>query len=178
MKTEYEIRVLEIDKDELIKKLENLNAKFEKNYEYKRHVYDMVPPRKGEWIRLRTDGYKTTLTYKKVTNEENIEGTKEVEIKVDNLENTNEILNRMGYISKAYQENKRTKYILNNVEICLDSWPLIPSYLEIEGNSEKEVMEVLELLDIDEDKTTFLNCDSIYKEIYNINLDEIKNLTF
>ncbi len=178
MNTEYELRVLEIDKDSIIKKLEKLNANFCKEYNFKRYVYDIDPLKKGEWIRLRSDGYETTLTYKRIDNEDNIEGTKEVEVLVDNIENTNIILNKMGYVAKAYQENKRIKYMIRNVEICIDSWPLIPTYLEIEGPSETEVMNVLKLLDISKDAITFLGCDSIYKKIYNIDLSDIKNLVF
>ena len=48
MNTEYEIRVLEIDKEQ------------------KRYVYDIIPKEDGKWIRLRTNGRKTTLTYKKM----------------------------------------------------------------------------------------------------------------
>ena len=39
MKTEYEIRILEIDKEEMIKKLENLGAKKIGEYNQKRYVH-------------------------------------------------------------------------------------------------------------------------------------------
>lgn len=54
---------------------------------------------------------------------------------------------------------------MNNVEIDVDSWPLIPSYLEIEGQSEKEVTDMLKLLNLREEKVTALNCSDIYKKI-------------
>ena len=62
MKTEYEIRILEIDKEEMIKKLENLGAKKIGEYNQKRYVYDLKPIEKEKWIRLRTNGINTTLT--------------------------------------------------------------------------------------------------------------------
>ena len=34
------------------------------------------------------------------------------------------------------------------------------------------------LLDINRDKITSLNCQDIYQDIYNINVDEIKELKF
>lgn len=71
MNTEYEIRVLEIDKEKLIKKLEELGAEFKGDNEQKRYVYDIIPKEDGKWIRLRTNGRKTTLTYKKCSKDNN-----------------------------------------------------------------------------------------------------------
>ena len=67
---------------------------------------------------------------------------------------------------------------MNNVEIDIDSWPLISSYLEIEGQSEKEVTDMLKLLNLREEKVTALNCSDIYKKIYGIDIDKIKMLKF
>ena len=130
MKTEYEVRVLEINKEEMIKKLESLHAERVGEFNQKRYVYDTIPKEDGKWIRLRTNGKETTLTYKDITSNK-IDGTKEVEIVVSDIEATNELLNRIGFFSKAYQENDRIRYMLDGVEIDIDSWPLIPTYLEI-----------------------------------------------
>lgn len=43
MKTEYEVRVLEINKEKLIKKLEELHAKKVGEFNQKRYVYDTIP---------------------------------------------------------------------------------------------------------------------------------------
>lgn len=177
MKTEYEVRVLEIDKDSLIKKLEKLGAKKEAEYEQKRYVYDLLEKDDGKWIRLRTNGSKTTLTYKDITSDR-IDGTKECEIEVSSFENTNEILNKMGYFSKAYQENRRIRYYLDGVELDIDSWPMIPTYLEVEGKSEKEVLDMLKKLEIDEEKVTSLDVQSVYEKVYGIDISKIKELKF
>lgn len=177
MKTEYEIRVLEINKEEIIKKLEELGASKKGDYNQKRYVYDLKPVQNGKWIRLRTNGKVATLTYKDIVSN-TIDGTKEVEFEVEDFEKANEFLERIGFSSRSYQENNRTQYILNGVEIDLDSWPMIPTYLEIEGESEKQVLEIQELLNIDKSKVTTLNCDDIYKQIYNIDISKIKELKF
>ena len=177
MKTEYELRVLEIDVDSIIKTLESLGATKVGDFFQKRYVYDLNPVQNGKWIRLRTNGIKTTLAYKDVVSN-TIDGTKEVEIEVDNIENTNELLNRLGYNPRSYQENKRIQYILDDVEIDLDSWPMIPTYMEIEGRSEEEVNNMIEKLNIDKNKITALNCDDIYRDLYNIDISTIKNLKF
>ena len=177
MKTEYELRVLEIEPKSIINRLEELGANKIGDFEQKRYVYNLNPAQDGKWIRLRTNGKKTTLTYKDIVRN-TIDGTKEIEVEVSDFEITNELLEKMGYFNKGYQENKRIQYEFNNVEIDIDSWPLIPSYLEIEGQSEKEVTDMLKLLNINEEKVTALNCSYIYKKIYGIDIDKIKMLKF
>ena len=56
MHTEFEERILEINVEETIKKLEVLGAKKVGEWFQKRYVYDFTPKRENEWIRLRTNG--------------------------------------------------------------------------------------------------------------------------
>lgn len=177
MHTEIEERILEIDNETMIKKIESLGATKVGEWYQRRYVYDFTPKRENEWIRLRTNGIETTLTYKNVE-KNSIDGTKELEIVVSNFDMTNELLQVLGYIPRAYQENKRIRYILNNIEIDIDSWPLIPTYMELEGNNVDKIKEIEKLLEIDENKITTLNCQDIYAKIYNINIDKIKELKF
>ena len=177
MKTEYEIRVLEIDKESIVKKLESLGTIKKGEYNQKRYVYDLKPLQKGKWIRLRTNGIDTTLTYKDIE-KNTIDGTKEVELRVEDFDIANEFLNKIGFIARNYQENKRIQYILDNVEIDIDTWPMIPTYLEIEGKNEKQVNNMIKKLNLENSKITFLNCNSIYKEIYGIDILKIKELRF
>ena len=177
MKTEYEIRVLEIDKEEMIKKLEKLGAKINGKFEQKRYVYDLRPVEKGKWIRLRTNGKVTTMTYKDIVSN-TIVGTKEIEFEVQDFFIANEFLEKIGFKNRSYQENERIQYILNDVEIDIDSWPMIPTYMEIEGKSEEQIINIKNLLNIDESKVTTLNCDDIYKQIYKIDISRIKELKF
>lgn len=177
MNTEYEIRVLEVDVEKLTNKLESLGAEKIGDWMQKRYVYDFTPKRENQWIRLRTNGKKTTLTYKNIE-KNTVDGTKELEIEVLDFEKTNEMLEILGYKNKGYQENKRVRYSLGGVEIDFDTWPRIPTYMEIEGKDEKEVNETLKLLNVPEEKVTALNCEDIYKKVYNIDIDKIVNLVF
>ena len=68
--------------------------------------------------------------------------------------------------------------MLNDVEIDIDTWPMIPSYMELEGPSVEKVKEVEELLGVDKSKITTLYADEIAKEIYNIDILAIKELKF
>ncbi len=177
MKTEYEIRILEINKEEMIKKLEELGATKKGHFEQKRYVYDLKPVEKGKWIRLRTNGKVTSLTYKDIVSNA-VDGTKEVEFEVEDFDKANEFLEKIGFKNRSYQENERIQYILNNVEIDIDSWPMIPTYMEVEGNSKEQVLNMKKILNIDESKVTTLNCDDIYKQIYKIDISKIKELKF
>jgi adenylate cyclase class 2 len=177
MKTEYEVRVLEINVEELKKKLDRL-ATFKFDRLQKRYVYDFKPVIPTKWLRLRTNGVDNTLTIKNILSDK-IDGTKELEIKVSDFEETNLILKELGYIPKGYQENKRVQYMLDGVEIDIDYWPLIPAYMEIEGSSEEEVYKTLTKLGYSKKDATTKDVESIYldykislKEIYNLKLEE------
>ena len=175
MHTEYEVRVLDIDKDKIVEKLESMKAEFQWDLLQRRYVYDFKPAENGKWIRLRTNGQKTTLTVKNVVTSE-IDGTQELEVEVDNFERCNLILKELGYEAKSYQENRRCQYLLNGVEVDIDSWPLIPTYLEIEGASEDAVYNAVDALGIEREKIVTKDVESIYKDIYNIDVAKYENL--
>lgn len=177
MHTEYEVRVLEIDKEKIIKKLEKLGAKKIADFDYKRRVYNFNPYVDNKWIRLRTDGSKTTLTIKELKSLE-IDGTKETEIEVSDFEETNHILNELGVTAHTYQENKRTRYVLDNVELDIDTWPYIPTYLEIEGKSEEDVLKMIKTLELDEEKVTSIDVQGVFKEFYNIDIVKVPVVKF
>lgn len=174
---EYECRILEINKEEFILRLEELGAVKKGEYFQRRFVYDFNPKIPNKWIRLRTNGKATTLTIKEII-DKTIDGTKELEINVSSFDDTNKILNELGYIARNYQENKRITYILDNVEIDIDTWPLIPTYVELEGNNKESVDKSIKKLNISKDNITTFDVTSIYEEIYNIDVLKIKNLKF
>ena len=176
MQTEYEVRVLEINHEDLVKKLEELNAEFKFEALQQRYVYDLKPKQDNKWIRLRTDGTKTTLTIKDLQ-AKTIDGTKELEIVVDDFDKTNQILEELGYKNRGFQQNKRTQYILDEVEIDLDRWPLIPEYMEIEGPSIEAVYETLDKLGINKDKIVTLDVASIYDH-YGFDGEHLADLNF
>lgn len=60
---EFETKVLNINPRVIIKKLRSLGAREIKQVLQRRYVYD-IESTDIEFIRLRTDGTKTTITYK------------------------------------------------------------------------------------------------------------------
>ncbi len=122
-------------------------------WKQKRLVYDSIPKKDHEIIRLRTNGIETTLAYK-IFESTNISGTKEIEVKVSNFDETNEILEHMGHKARSSQENNRIRFIYNEAEIDIDTWPLIGTYIEVEGKDEKHVMDVIKSLGFDDKEKT------------------------
>lgn len=176
MQTEIEAKILEVNVEDVIAKLNALGAKKIGEKMQKRFVYDFNLKIENSWIRLRTDGAKTTLTVKEIHND-GIDGTKELEIIVDDFEKTNLLLEKLGYIAKGYQENKRISYILDNVEIEIDFWPQIPPYLEIEAKTIPEVEAMIKKLGFDISQSTSISTIKVYKK-YGIDLEAIKELKF
>ena len=178
MNIEYECRLLEVDKEKFEKLLIENGAVKKGNYFQKRYTYDFNPKKENKWIRLRTNGKINTLTIKEITNNKAIDGTNELEIEVSDFEKTNEILKHLGYIYRNYQENKRTTYTLDGVEIDIDSWPMIPTYVEIEGKNKEDVYNIIDKLNLPKKDITSLDVTGIYNNIYNIDVLNIKELNF
>lgn len=180
MQTEYEVKILDIDVDEIKKKLEDIGAKKITEKLMRRYVYDIEMDEKrkdcSKWIRLRNNGNETTLTLKEIYND-NIDGTKEIEFEVGDFEKTHQFIESIGFPHTAYQENKRVSYILDGVEIEIDSWPMIPTYLEIEGKTEKDVERVVKLLGFDVSQTTTISVRKVYQK-YGIEIHDFKELKF
>lgn len=174
---EYEARVLEIDKEKLEEKLTSLGAKKIADFNYKRRVYNFFPATDGKWIRLRTDGNKTTLTIKEIKSNK-IDGTEETEIEVSDFETTNTILNKLGYVSHTYQESKRTRYMLDGVEIDIDTWPYIPTYVEIEGKSTEDVTNMIDKLNLNNKEVTSIDVQEVFKKYYNIDIAKVEEVKF
>lgn len=177
MESEYEITVLDIDVSEIEKKLESIGAIKQGEYFQKRNLYNFHEEYRGRFIRLRTNGEKTTLTIKDKSAKKEIGSVKELEIEVSSFEKTNEILELLGYEHSTYQENKRIIYKLGHIEFDIDTWPMIPTYLEIEGKNKADVEKMIKILDIDEEKLSLDKVSEIYKK-YGIDIHQYKELKF
>jgi len=177
MNNEYEVRILEINQEDLIEKLESFEAYKIGEYLQRRYIYDFNPKVPNKWVRLRSSGRDTKLAIKEAK-EKPIDGTKELEIRVSNFDDTNEILKQLGYHHRAYQENKRISYFMDNIEIDIDSWPQIPTFVKLKGNNVEDINKLIAKLQLDNSKKTELDVHLIYEEIYNINIDDYKELKF
>ena len=176
MNTECEIRILNIDVEELVKKLEELGASKIGEYDQKRYVYDVIPKEEGKFVRLRTNGVKTTLTYKdkKYTS---MSSTKELELEIEDFEKAHMLLTSAGLNTDRYIENKRISYKYGDVEFDIDCYPMIPPYMEIEAIDEDTVNEYISKLGLSDHETTVDSLKKIYKR-YNVDFESMKEIRF
>ena len=183
---EIEVKFLNVDPASIENKLMAIGAErmFEKLY--RRRIFDYPDLRlhkKGAWIRLRDEGEKITLTYKErigmktfdgKTNDDSME---EIEINVSDFDKTAELLNKAGFIEKFYQENKRIRYQLNNIEFDIDFWPQLEPYLEIEAPSWEKIDEAIKLLELNPEDKRIFSTTQIYK-LKGIEDIDYKEITF
>lgn len=108
-------------------------------------------------------GTRSTLTLKQVTDATTIDGTKEIETEVADLHAMAEILRRAGLTEVRYQENYREEWRLGEVAFDFDTWPGLPTFLEIEGPDEASVRQAADLLGLDYSQARFGSVDEIYK---------------
>lgn len=176
MSIEYEAKVIRINPIVISKQILACGGRQVGEAFMRRYVYDIVPGDKSRWIRLRDTGNEVTLTVKEIVHD-GIDGTHEVEIIVGDFETTNKLLGKLGFNPKSYQENRRTSFVLGGARLEIDHWPLIPPYLEIEGDSREQVIKVASLLGFDESQLTGENTIKTYAR-YGIDLNTIKELRF
>lgn len=69
----------------------------------------------------------------------------------------------LGLREVRYQENYREEWQLGNVVFDLDTWPSLPTFLEIEGPDEPAVRQAAEQLGLDYAQARFGSVDEIYK---------------
>lgn len=119
---------------------------------------------KKKWIRLRQSNEDVTIAIKHVLadNGSGIQQMLETEMNVPSLEEGNNMLEQLGFYFKSYQEKRRITYKINDFEIDIDMWPLIPPYIEIEGNSKEEIVYRLNILGYNIEDTVSCTADDIY----------------
>jgi len=176
METEYEATFVNINKDDVRNKLAEAGAKLIKpEFLQKRVVFNLPNEPAGyNWLRVRDEIDKVTMSFKMVKGNK-IEDQKEIKLVIDDFEKGVEFLETIGCKRKSYQETKREIWKLDGVEICIDEWPFLEPFVEVEGKSEKEVENAAEKLGFDYSKAWFCAVGLIYSKKYNIPVEVINN---
>ena len=169
MKNEIEAQFLDINKDAVRSKLKEIGAKLEKpEVLMRRVVFDLG---KHAFARVRDEGDRIVMTYKNISDDNSIMGTKEVNVEVGNYDDAILLLKSCGLRAKSHEESKREVWSVDDVEICIDTWPWIPTFIEIEWPTEKSVWETAEKLGFDESRAKFGSVDTTYAHYYGIEPD-------
>ena len=164
MKHEYEAKFLAVDVAGLQARLAGLGAvqAFPRTL-LTRKVFESDVLDGSQWVRLRDEGTRTTLTLKQVTDATSIHGTTEIETEVGDLQATAEILSSLGLREVRYQENYREEWQLGDIAFDFDTWPDLPTFLEIEGPDEASVRQAAARLGLDYGDARFGSVDAVYK---------------
>ena len=171
MHNEIEAQFLEIDKAAMRRKLREIGAELVRpEVLMKRTVFYT-----GEhsFARVRDEGDKIVMTYKNITDDHSILGTKEVNLTVDDYDNAVLLLKGCGLEVKAVQETWREEWRCGEIEFCIDTWPWLPTFLEIEGPDEAEVWRMAEQLGLDKRTAKFGSVDTTYQHYYGIDTDVV-----
>jgi len=179
MEIEYEAAFTNVNVEEMRQKLRDSGAELLRpEFEQKRTVYNL--PKEsgitGGFARVRDEGDKITLSIKAITGDK-IEDQRESCITVDSFEEAGKILEILGCERKAYQQTRRELWILDGVEVTIDTWPFLEPFVEVEGESEEVVKKVSEQLGFDWDTAKFGSVDSLYEEKYGVAKDVVNNHT-
>ncbi|GGP07203.1 class IV adenylate cyclase [Nonomuraea glycinis] len=164
MKHEYEATFLSVDVADLRTKLTALGAvqAFPRTL-LTRKIFENDTLGSGQWLRLRDEGTRTTLTLKHVTDATVIDGTTEIETEVADPLAMAGILRGLGLREVRYQENYREEWRLDDLVFDIDTWPGLPTFVEIEGPDEATVRRGASLLGFDYAEARFGSVDAIYK---------------
>lgn len=171
MQTEIEAKWLDINLEEMRQRLKTIGATLVAPERLMiRSVFDYPDNRLNKnsgWIRVRDEGNKVTMGYKQL-NGRTLHGTKEVSITVDSFEGACEFLLSIGFVQKAYQETKRESWKLGDTEIELDTWPWVPSLIEIEAKDEETLWHAARKLGLLQNDAFYGSVEIAYQAIYEV----------
>ena len=164
MQHEYEAKFLAVDVVDLHTRLRAQGAvQVLPRTLLTRRIFESDMLNANQWVRLRNEGNRCTLTLKQVTDATSIHGTTEIETEVGDPQAMAQILTALGLHEVHYQENFREEWQLGDLAFDFDTWPGLPTFLEIEGPDEASVRRAAAQLALDYAEARFGSVDTIYK---------------
>ena len=176
MQTEIEAKFLDVDVNQLREKLKSTGAKLiYPERMMTRKVFDFPDHRlekEGAWVRIRNEGDKVTLSYKKLV-DRSLHGTKEITVIVDDFDQTCNLFFALGFVQDSFQETKREKWEFKGCEVTIDTWPWIPTFVELEAPDESTIKSLADKLGLDWNKALHGSVEIAYQKYYNVTEEEI-----
>lgn len=175
---EFEHRYITYNKSNIINKLKKLGAiQIHKPiiYEYTVFIHPLKERDRDNYIRVRKEFDKVTLTYKCNLKQKYVD---EYETEVSDYDQTVEILYKLGAKKKYEIQKLREKWKIKGCkEIIFDTYPGLPEYMEIECDSVSNIKKLEKKLSLNEEK---FHAGSLYEELYGLSKDRKQNndLTF
>lgn len=170
MKAELEVKFLDIDIEDIRARLESAGATLEQPLRLMRRVLIEQPQHAAEnaFLRIRDEGDKVTLTFKRRAEEHptKMDSTKEIEVTVSDFDATVEIFTEAGWPYLTYQETKRETWRCGESEVVIDMWPWLDPMIEIEGPTEAEVRATADALGFEWSEAFYGHIDDVYIQYY------------
>lgn len=175
---ELEVKILNIDLDEMEEKILGLGGKLI-CHEYQENIIidkeNLEIQQANNYMRIRKtksllDGSEDqTLTFKKSISNDGIRINQEINTGVENYNSLIEIFSSLGYsiISRGYKTRK--SYKLNKLRFDLDVWDkeTYPNpYMEIEVEDEEDLKNIIRELEIDEANVSTKSIVELKKDLY------------
>jgi adenylate cyclase, class 2 len=156
---EIETKVLEVNVRDITQRLLKLGAKKILNTRLIADWFHPAGTKEGQdkwFLRIRKDSEGNgELTWKSMPKKSKIhKRCREINLKLDNPEKTEEFLLAIGLKKYAHQEKDRISWIYKKWRFDMDKYPGMPSYLEIEGQSQKHIKEAIKLLNLTKHKAS------------------------
>ncbi|OGZ65980.1 MAG: hypothetical protein A3C50_03080 [Candidatus Staskawiczbacteria bacterium RIFCSPHIGHO2_02_FULL_43_16] len=106
------------------------------------------------------------------------DNNREIEIEVSDLQKAKDFLEELGLVAFRQQEKKRHTFKLGEVIVDIDTWPSIPTYVELEGPNEESLKEAAVKLGLDWKNVVFKSARFIIEEKYGIPVSSLHFFTF
>jgi adenylate cyclase class 2 len=175
---ELEVKVLNIDKNQVEKRLNEIGAELVKKEYQINTIFDtedrIVKNIHNGYLRIRekkdliNNNIEYILTLKKSVGKNKVRENVEVETKIEDKEALMEIFKHLKLDIKHVGEKERISYKYENILFEIDTWDkdTYPfPYLEIEVSRSEDLDRAIELLQIDKKNVTTKSLDQLRMEL-------------
>jgi adenylate cyclase class 2 len=179
MSIEIETRFLEIDKEKLVSKLKSFNAVDMGDVKLNEIIFydkDLTWMNENKFIRLRKKDGSTKLTFKS-NKEQKVDSAKEIEFSVSSMADAKLFLEAIGLVQYRIVEKYRHTFKFDGVTLDIDTWPKIPTYVELEGDSVEDLKKVAGKLGLVWENRFDGDARYVFKK-YGFDFDNIRTVTF
>ncbi len=150
---EIEVKILDINREEVERRLLSLGAKKVFDGEVHALYFDSADHSirdKKDTLRLRRTGEKTALTFKKHVENPDFKVREEKEVEVSDFGIMQSMLESMGFSVWLEMKKNRTTYAIEGLHFEFDKYhgqyEFIPEFLEIEAADAEQIYKYVELL--------------------------------
>lgn len=178
---EIEVRFLEIDVRAMTEKLRSLQAQdlgedlFRETIIYDKDLAWPYDEKKFVRVRENRDGVFVTFKQSQALT---ASGTVEVEFKANSAERVKTFMEHIGLVVFREQEKKRHTWKLGEVVVDIDTWPRVPTYVELEGPDEASLRDAAAKLGLDWSKAEFRLAGHLIEQVYGIKVHQLHYFTF